>query len=507
MDAMKLPIIAICGRPNVGKSSLFNQLAGKKISIVDPTSGVTRDRVTAVASFGNHYCELVDTGGIGIVDELRLDEEIEHQIQIALRQADLILFLVDVKEGVMPLDIHVAELLRKFKNLERIWLLANKTDYYQLEMEGEAFRKLGFGLPIFVSAQERYGLETLQAKITEFLQPFPIVVPDEVQLKIAVVGKPNCGKSTFINVLAQEERMIVSEIPGTTRDSVDVYFEKDGQLLIAIDTAGIKRSKNLGDNIQYYSQHRSQRSIRRADVVIFMIDATQKIDRVDKEIANYIVEENKIVIIVINKWDLVPDIPTSKYQGYIDSLLPNLYFAPISFITAKDGKNVQSTLDLAKNLFKQSQRRVSTGEVNRAIKQSYAKKAPPLIMGKQGKIYYATQTDVFPPTFVLFVNDPKLFTHKYELYLIGQLRSLLNFPEVPLRLFFKERKRAEFEKLGISKEEREAEMAALEQESNQFRRQAPQSGAIEQDDFVSESEADLDDDSDTDETALDEREN
>lgn len=434
---MDIPIIAICGRPNVGKSTIFNILSGKKISIVDPTSGVTRDRITCITQLNNHYFELMDTGGIGIVDNQNLEDAVTEQIHTAIEQAQIILFVVDIKDGLTPLDRQVADLLRKCK--AKVILVANKTDTPNWRMEQDQFRKLGFGVPVCVSALEMPTLDDLKDELEEYIEDFPTQKPDEAQLKIAIVGKPNSGKSTLINSLANEDRMIVSEIPGTTRDSVDVYFKKNNQTIIAIDTAGVKRSKNLHDNIQYYSQHRAERSIRRADVVILLMDATTKINRVDKELADYIVKENKPAIICVNKWDLVPNIPTEEYNIYISKMLPNMHYVPLSFITAKDGKNVQATIDLAQSLFKQSKKEIGTGKLNKAIKKVITKKAPPFIYGKQGKIYYATQLGVLPPTFLLFVNNPDLFTDNYNRYIINQLRQELGLPEIPLRLEFRKR--------------------------------------------------------------------
>ena len=432
-----LPIIAICGRPNVGKSTLFNVLAGKRISIVDPTSGVTRDRVSIVANIEDRYYELIDTGGIGIVDNPDLTDAITYQINVELQKATHILFMVDIKDGITPLDVHVANLLRKYK--EKVILVANKMDHYALEPEGENFRRLGFENPMCVSSVELHGIGELKEKLYGLLEEQTEAPSTEVEMKIAVVGKPNVGKSTFINWLAHEERVIVSEIPGTTRDSIDVMFEKDGKNFIAIDTAGLKKGKNVADNIEFYSQHRAHRSIRRADVCIFMMDATQEITRIDKEIAQYIVAEHKPVIITVNKWDLVSGVVTSKYDDYITRMLPALNYAPLSFITAKTGKNIPATLDLVRSLYKQAQNRVNTGTLNRIIEAIVAKKAPPYLYGKHGKIYYATQVGVLPPTFVLFVNEPSLFTQHYKKYLFNQFQEKLGFPEVPLRIEFREK--------------------------------------------------------------------
>lgn len=460
---MQLPVIAICGRPNVGKSTLFNVLAKRKVAIVDPTSGVTRDRISTVVEIEGKYCELIDTGGVGLVDEQNLEPYVLHQVKAALQKATIILFMVDVKEGIMPLDQTVADMLREYQ--EKVVLIANKTDYPALEMEKDKFRKLGFSEPVCVSALERTGINDLRDILREKMEDFPDQGYKSVAMKIAVVGKPNAGKSTLINYLAQEDRMIVSELPGTTRDSVDVYFEKDGMMFIAIDTAGMKRKKNVNTNVEFYSQHRAQRSIRRADVVLFLLDATSDISRVDKELANYIIEEHKPVIICINKWDLAKQTSPEAYERYISKMLPGLYYAPISFITAKTGKKVFSTLDLARSIYKQAVQKISTGELNRVIRKLVEQEARPSHGTKQAKIFYTTQTSVLPPTFLFFVNDPTLFSDYYRRYLAAGIRESLGFPEIPIKMQFKKRKRRDLDELGEPREkEDEEEMEVSEPE-------------------------------------------
>jgi GTP-binding protein len=261
----------------------------------------------------------------------------------------------------------------------------------------------------------------------------------EKPLKIAVVGKMNSGKSSFVNALANEDRVIVSELPGTTRDSIDVFIEKDGKTLVIIDTAGLKRNKNMRSNVEFYSQNRTQKAIRRSDVVILMLDATCEISKVDKQIADYIREEFKPVIITVNKWDLAKDMAeVEQYQKYIDRYLSAIPYAPLSFTTAKTGKNVAATIGLAQNIYKQTQKRISTGELNRALQQEIiAKKSPPPVLGKQGKIFYATQITTCPPTFVFFVNDSGLFPEKYKNYLFNQFQKKFGFAEVPVKFQFK----------------------------------------------------------------------
>lgn len=441
----QLPIVAICGRPNVGKSTLFNALAHRKISIVDPTSGVTRDRISTIVETPVVRFELVDTGGLGIEAFSDFGDEVAQQVYFALDQAQLILFVVDIQDGLNPLDQNVAEILRKHHNKKNIWFLANKTDSPHLENSRGQFARLGFGEPTCISTAHNYGVRNLEDELCAFLaKEYPECKPSAKDrsetISLAIVGKPNAGKSTLINCLAEEERVIVSETPGTTRDSVDVHFEKDGKKIIAIDTAGLKRPKNLRDNVEFYSQHRSERSIRRADVVILMLDASDKITKVDKQIASYIREENKPLIISVNKWDLAKKIahPTD-YETYVSKLLPGLDYAPMIFMTAKSGKNVGSTIDLARSIYKQSKRRVSTGELNRFIQDIVDKKSPPVHKGKIGKIYYATQAKTSPPTFVFFVNYPKIFKGYYQRYIFNQFQTQLGFTEIPVKLQFRSR--------------------------------------------------------------------
>lgn len=435
---MILPVVTIVGRPNVGKSSLLNCLAKRKISIVEPTSGVTRDRVSTEIQHKSYVFELIDTGGLGVKDVDGLTEEIEIQIEIALQKADVILFVVDSRDGITSLDIMVAEKLRYLN--KRVILIANKVDTPKLEYLIAEFNKLGFGEPVPISAIEGYGRSDLLDKIVALL-PVPLeetVLPESV-IKLAIVGKRNAGKSTLINTLAKEQRVIVSEVPGTTRDSVDVRFEVDGKQFLAIDTAGVRKKRQVKDSIEFYSMARSERSIRRADIVLFLIDATLKISEVDKKLGDYILSEYKPCIIVINKWDLVHDVKTEKFDEYIYKSLPGLSFAPLSFISAKNNVHVMEMIQLTEELYQQANTRVTTSELNKAVEEALALHRPTRKKSRTSKVYYATQTDVAPPTFVLFVNDPKLFDSDYERYLSNQLRHKLPFSEIPLKFHFRAR--------------------------------------------------------------------
>ena len=431
---MALPIVAIVGRPNVGKSSLFNWLVGRRISIVEPTAGVTRDRVSTVVEYGGRVWEIMDTGGIGIVDVDDLTADVERQIQLALESAAVVVFVVDVRDGVVPLDEDVATRLRTVK--KPVVLVANKADTDKLGQQAGEFCKFGYGEPLCVSADQKLGKEELFDAILAKLPPDTgEAAPAEAALMLAIVGRRNAGKSTFINSLAGAERVIVSEVPGTTRDSVDVRFERDGKSYLAIDTAGVRKKTSIANDIEFYSLHRAQRSIRRADVVLHFFDARHRIGRVDKQLAEYIVENHKPAIFVVNKWDLAKDrVQTEKMGEYVRAMFPMLDYVPIAFITAQKGKNTLRLLQLAVQLHKQAGVRVTTGDLNRVVRAAIEASPPPLAGSKQPKVFYATQTGVYPPTVVLFTNGPELFDDTYVRYLTKTLRDTFPFSEVAIKV-------------------------------------------------------------------------
>lgn len=443
---MAMPVVAIVGRPNVGKSSLFNWLAGRRIAIVDPTAGVTRDRVSTLVEAGERFFELIDTGGIGIEDVDNLTADVERQIQIAINQADVILFVVDGKAGLAPLDQEVAARLRHVN--KPILCLANKCDVENLDSQAAEFYKLGQQRVLCVSAQQNRNKETLFKLI---LQRLPEAgsdeTPKETVMKLAIVGRRNTGKSTFVNCLAQSERMIVSEVAGTTRDSVDIRFERDGQAFIAIDTAGVRKKRSVGTNVEFYSLARAERSIRRADVVLLFLDPSVRVSKVDKQLTEYVLEHNKPCIFVINKWDLI--VPTGMRTGrmaeYIHATFPSLDFVPLAFITAKEGKNVQTVLNLAQNLHKQASQRVGTGDLNRVLREALEATPPPLRQNRRAKVYYATQVAANPPTIVLFTNGPELLDKTYLRYLVKTFRDQLPFNDVPIKLHVRHKNREERE--------------------------------------------------------------
>ncbi|MEM9914707.1 MAG: ribosome biogenesis GTPase Der [Planctomycetota bacterium] len=452
-----LPKIVIVGRPNVGKSSLLNLLAGRRVSIVDPTAGVTRDRVSTnitvppprEATDGEFIkAELIDTGGMGIEDSMQLTAEVEQQIAHGLAEADVVLFVVDAQTGVVPLDNTVAKALRTSGAKSKpVLLVANKVDAENLEAAAYETAALGFGEPICVSVKTKYHLHRFTDRLHETLQDITPADGQDVDtdpgIKLALVGKRNAGKSTLINALAGSERVIVSEQAGTTRDSVDVRIEldtKDGkQVFTCIDTAGVRKTKSLAGDIEFYSQHRSLRSVRRADVCLLLIDAAVPVSQVDHQLVGEINKHHRPTVIVVNKWDLAQENYTQEqYVEYLDESLKGLPFAPIIFISAAQEEGMEEVVAMALNLHEQASHRMSTSEINQFIEQIMAERGPAASKGgKQAKIYYATQLETNPPTIALFVNIPDLFDHNYQMFLMNRMRDELPFSEVPIRLLIR----------------------------------------------------------------------
>jgi GTP-binding protein len=442
---MGVPQVAIVGRPNVGKSSLFNWLAGKRLAIVDPTAGVTRDRVTHLVQFGERFIELVDTGGMGIEDADNLTEQIEEQIDSAIDSAAVILFVVDTRDGMMPLDRKVDERLRYVK--VPIICVANKTDHPGLDSQADEFHRMGRKV-ITTSAKEDRGKDELIEAALEKLPPeetdADVAPPDDGVMKVAIVGRRNVGKSTLVNTLAQAERVIVSEVPGTTRDSIDVRYEMDGKTFIAIDTPGFRRGKSISTDIDFYSTHRAQRAIRRADVVLLFFDASQRISKVDKQLCDYIAQQYKPCIFVVNKWDLMTGkMPMEKWVRYLRDTFRTMLYTPIAFITGQTGKNVKAMLNHAQMLFKQSRMRLSTSQLNKLLRAAIEKNPPPTVQNRRARIFFAMQVAEEPPTIVLFCNEPRLISKSYQRYLLGIFRDQLKFNEVPIKLYLRRREKTD----------------------------------------------------------------
>ncbi len=467
---MSLPKVAIVGRPNVGKSSLLNRLARRQVSIVDPTPGVTRDRVSVLIELEppkdtpkgtpSAMFELIDTGGYGVytaeneryneigTDLASLTPDIEYQIRAARDQAQLILFIIDAQTGLTRLDQTVAQLLRQEGAGDKVLMVANKVDgdsWVSHGMEGAA---LGFGEPVCISATSGFNARQFTEALYNRLGDNVHGVPDaDPVINFAIVGKRNAGKSTLINALAGEERVIVSEIAGTTRDSVDVRFEIDGQTLVAIDTAGVRKRKSFSGDIEYYAYHRMLAATRRADVAVLLVDASEEISQVDKKLAMELQRQFKPTVIVVNKIDtLNKDVVTPEsYQDYLTEQLRGLSFAPIIFVSAKDKDGLEELVSLVFNVHAQASHRETTGQINKVVEEILKERGPSSRLGKQAKLFYATQVATNPPTLVLVVNDPKLFAGRYERYLMNRLREHLPFSEVPIRVVFKKRSRMDLQ--------------------------------------------------------------
>jgi GTP-binding protein len=440
-----VPRVVIVGRPNVGKSSLFNWLVEKRIAIEDPTAGVTRDRLVQRIDLDGRAVDLVDTGGMGFDDPDGLTAEIDRQIAAGLTEAAVIVFVVDVRSGLVAADHEVASRVRKTG--VPVLLVANKSDDPKFDLHAHDFDALGLGPPLVVSVRQNRNRAELVAAIDGALPAAEDGGPTSAELpemKLAIVGRRNVGKSTFVNSLAREERVITSPVAGTTRDSVDVRFEVDGHSFLAIDTPGLRRAKSRTSDIDFYSTHRAQRSIRRADVVLLFFDASEPIGKVDKQLAEEIVEGFKPVVFVVNKWDLYAgDVQKKEWTDYLRDTFRTVPWAPVKFVTATSGRNVKSVVDVAQRLFRQSRERVPTGRLNAIVRAAVESNAPPAdTRHRPVRIYYATQAETAPPTVVLSTSAPKSVSETYRRYLLGVLRKETPFREVPIRLLVRGRSTA-----------------------------------------------------------------
>ncbi|MCD8351490.1 MAG: ribosome biogenesis GTPase Der [Planctomycetaceae bacterium] len=436
--------VAIVGRPNVGKSTLFNALAGSRIAIEADSPGVTRDRVLYPLTIEDRTFDLVDTGGIGIVDSQKLEKQVEHQISLAIAAADLLIFLVDSRDGITPLDQEVANRLRK--SGKRVLLVASKVDTQRIEDNLPSFHALGFGDALPVSAKQNRGVYDLEEAIVAALPPAPEggdgEEDEEARLpRIAVVGRRNVGKSTFINQISGTEQVIVSDTPGTTRDSIDISIQHGDTAFVLIDTAGLRKRGQMDDSLEFFGHMRTERAIRRADAVILILDATTEIGKVDKQIAAFILENFKPCIIVLNKWDLAeeqnPGITLDAFTRYVNDKLPGLHFARLAAMSAQEGTNAWAVIESVLDLVAQGSVKVGTAQLNSALVKAQQKRATKAKGGKLGRIYYGTQTGISPPAFLLFVNNPTQFDDNYLRYLQNQLRRDLNYPEIPLKIMLK----------------------------------------------------------------------
>ena len=437
---MGKPIVAIVGRPNVGKSTLFNKLAGKRISIVQDTPGVTRDRVYAEAEWLSYNFTMIDTGGIEPERDDIIVKQMRRQANIAIETADVIVFIVDGKEGITAADEEVANMLRKSK--KPVVLVVNKVDSLKEEENAWEFYNLGIGDPITISASQGLGLGDMLDRVVENFDKFDDEEEEDEFIRIAMIGKPNVGKSSLINKLLGEDRVIVSNVPGTTRDAIDSTLETELGKFILIDTAGLRRKSKIKEEIERYSVIRTYAAIEKADVAILVIDAEQGITEQDEKIIGYAHEMNKAIMVVVNKWDLIEkdDKTLSNYQKDLQQKLKFMPYAKYLFISALTGQRVHKILSTAKYCYDNYSKRVSTGLLNDVISKAVLMKEPPVVALKRLKIYYATQVATKPPKFVFFVNDPNLLHFSYGRYLENQLRESFDFDGTGIEIEYRARK-------------------------------------------------------------------
>ncbi|MBU3111406.1 ribosome biogenesis GTPase Der [Clostridium lacusfryxellense] len=437
---MAKPIVAIVGRPNVGKSTLFNKLAGHRISIVEDTPGVTRDRVYADADWLRHNFTIIDTGGIEVESQDIILAQMRRQAQIAIETADVIIFIVDGKQGLTGSDYEVAQMLRQSK--KAIVLVVNKIDHLELEANAFEFYNLGIGTPIAISATQALGLGDMLDEVVAHFDSVYSNTEDAEYIQVAVVGKPNVGKSSLINRLLGEERNIVTDIAGTTRDAIDSKLETEEGKFILIDTAGIRRKSKVEEGIERYSVIRSLAAVERADVVILILTATEELSDQDEKIIGYAHEMKKAILVIVNKWDLIEkDTKTMlEFKQRIQGGLNFMAYAPYLFISAKTGQRVHKVLSTVKECYENYSKRISTGILNEVVNKAVLMNEPPTVANKRLKIFYVTQVDSKPPTFVFFVNNPNLLHFSYQRYLENQLRNSFEFIGTGIKLIFRERK-------------------------------------------------------------------
>ncbi|HIE17398.1 MAG TPA: ribosome biogenesis GTPase Der [Dehalococcoidia bacterium] len=446
---MTRPIVAIIGRANVGKSTLFNQLAGERLAIVEDLPGTTRDRVFADVSWQGHQVTLVDTGGLELQPGSSLTQKIKEQVELAIAEADVVIFLVDIRDGVIAADLEIADRLRSCN--KPMVLAANKADNSRLDNQLGDFYRLGLGSPLAISAQHGRGMDELLQAVASLL-PEPTAVPTDLERpRLAIVGRPNVGKSLLLNGIVGEERAIVDHVPGTTRDAVDTVFNYGGQELVLIDTAGIRRRGRIGIGIEYYSVIRALRAINRCDVALLVTDATEFMTAQDVHIAGYVKQAGKGMVLVVNKWDLVSGELKPLYDEQVQQKLKFMSHVPVLYVSAKFGHNVDKLIPRALEVWRERQKQLPNTVIDRLIKQAVEAQAPPRRGFRRLEVVRAYQAGINPPSFVLLVNDPQLVHFSYHRYLENKLRQTFGFSGTSLRLVFKKAPRRKAVKSGGDK--------------------------------------------------------
>ena len=438
---MSKPIVAIVGRPNVGKSTLFNQIGKKRVSIVDDMPGVTRDRIYLDAEWLNQQFTMIDTGGIEFSSSDRLLDSMRQQAQIAIREADVVVFIVDGRAGMTDGDVEIARILRAAK--KPVILGVNKIDSPKQELDVYEFFNLGLGEPIPIAAANSLNLGDLLDAVVAAFPKKDDENTETDEINIAVIGRPNVGKSSLVNTLLGEERVIVSDIAGTTRDAIDTHFVKDGTKYTLIDTAGMRRRGKIDEPVERYSVMRSLRAVDRANVVLMVLDASAGITEQDKKIAGYAHESGKGVIIVVNKWDIFPgknEKSTIRFTDEARKELAFLQYAPVLYTSALTGQRVNRVTELVKYVAEQQSMRIQTSVLNELLRDAVSVNPPPAHKGKLLKLYFMTQTDIEPPKFIIFVNDPELMHFSYLRFIENKLRESFGFEGTPIKLVVRGRK-------------------------------------------------------------------
>lgn len=427
-------IVAIVGRPNVGKSTLLNRLAGGRVAVVADLPGTTRDRVFAFVTWDGREVTVIDTGGWQTKPQVPLEEKVRQQVEAAVAQADVVIFLVDVREGPISADEEIADWLRTADR--PVILTVNKVDSGKQAEQVAEFYCLGIGEPVAISAQHNTGVDELVDSVQACLPPQSVSISHSTEAKLAIVGRPNVGKSTLLNTLLREERAIVHEIPGTTRDSLDARIRWQDKEILLVDTAGIKRRGRVGAGVDYYSVLRALRAINRCDVALLVIDATDFITAQDMHIAGYVIEACKGMMVVVNKWDLVPSEQRRRFKQGLEQRLRFVYYVPIVYISAQLGQGVDRLLPQVWEIWQERQRRIPESEVNKLVKEAVSSHPPPRVGARRLHIGRTYQDESQPATFVFRVNDPKLIHFSYQRYLENKLRQAFGFRGVPLKLIF-----------------------------------------------------------------------